>query len=226
MHKGWLWSGMVLLLVATMISGCVDISCATWEPGAGTPSGPAGTTATTSAAGPTATSLPVTTTPSVTTPTTMAPTTTTTMLTTTTTMHTTTTLGPVDAYKAAMRKWKNTYAADMARYYDMISGMKNPLRPTAQEVQAAQDLDALLGTMVGELERIKPPARYANPHADYLASMNDLAVGVHELAVALTQGKSYQIIKAIADIAVTWQDGEPARIALERALGFSLSSQD
>ena len=63
-----------------------------------------------------------------------------------------------------------------------------------------------------------------NTHADYLASMKELAEGVHDLAEALDAGKSYRIVKAIADIAVTWEEGEPARTAMEQALGFSLSS--
>jgi len=125
-----------------------------------------------------------------------------------------------------MRAWKNTYAADMARHYETVKGMKNPLWPSQTEVQAAKDLDALLDRMVGDLGRIKPPARYSNPHADYLASLDELSGKVHDLAVALDDGKSVQIVKAIAEIAVTWERGEPARVAMERALGFSLSSQD
>ena len=131
----------------------------------------------------------------------------------------------MDAYKAEMRAWKNTYAADMARYYQIVSGMKNPLRPSATEVQAAKDLDVLLSDMVRDLEGIRPPAGYANPHAEYLASMKELAEGVHDLAEALDDGKSYQTLKAIADIAVTWEQGKPARTTMESALGFSLSGQ-
>ncbi|MBN1632508.1 MAG: hypothetical protein JW990_22345, partial [Thermoleophilia bacterium] len=122
------------------------------------------------------------------------------------------------------RDWKNTYAADMARYYKAVSGMKNPLKPSAAEVQAAKNLDALLADMVRDLEVIKAPARYMNLHADYLASMKELAQGVHDLAQALDDGTSYQIVKAIADIAITWEEDEPARTAMEQALGFSLSS--
>jgi hypothetical protein len=114
----------------------------------------------------------------------------------------------------------------MARYYAVVSGMRNPLRPSAAEIQAAKDLDALLGDMVNDLEDIEPPARYMNIHADYLASMKELAEGVHDLAGALDDGKSYQTIKAIADIAVTWEQGKPARTTMESALGFSLSGQD
>ena len=152
MRKKWLWPAVVLLVLVLSGTSCVDISCTVWESGqSGQPATTYGPT-TTYAGGHAPTTRFTTTTTALSSITSNS---TTTLA--TTTSSTTTTLGPVDAYKAEMRAWKNAYAADMARYYTVVSGMKNPLRPSAAEIQAAKDLDTLLGDMVNDLEDIESP---------------------------------------------------------------------
>lgn len=114
----------------------------------------------------------------------------------------------------------------MDENYQIISKMRNPFDPSPEEIQAALRLDAQLQDMVGELERIVPPPDLAHLHADYLASLRQLASGAHDLAVALEDGKGLRAVSAIATIATAWSDGAPARTSLEQALGFSLSSAD
>lgn len=125
-----------------------------------------------------------------------------------------------------MRAWKNTYAADLEASYTVISAMRDPLSPSPEEVQAAKDLDALLVDMVADLERIEPPPESASLHAEYLASLKDLAKGAHKLADAMEDGATFRIMSAITSIARAWTKGEPERTALEQALGFSLSKAD
>ena len=197
------WTAVVLLLVACAVAGCGEWSCTV---------GSTTTSASVTAGASTTTTIPTTTT-------TTAPT-------TTTTSTTSTTLSPLETYKVEMRAWKNTYAADLAASYAVISKMGILSTPSQQEIQAAKDLDEAMGGMVGDLEEIQPPPQLSSAHADYLASLKKLAEGVHELAQALEDGKSWRSVGAIATIAAAWEEGTPARTTLEQALGFSLSSAD
>lgn len=125
-----------------------------------------------------------------------------------------------------MRAWKNRYAAQVEANYAVISSMKNPLKPSQAEIQAAKDLDAALAGMVGDLERIPPPSELSSIHSDYLASLEELSDGAHELAGAMEDGAAFRIVAAMTDLAVAWNEGSAEREALEQALGFSLSSVD
>ena len=90
-------------------------------------------------------------------------------------------------------------------------------------MQAAKDLDAAMGPMVGDLKTIQAPPDLAQAHADFAASLDKMAGGVHNLAQAMQQGKSLQALAAAATVAAAWQQGTAARTTLEQALGFSLS---
>ena len=125
-----------------------------------------------------------------------------------------------------MRAWKNKYAADLEASYSVISSMRDPLSPSQEEIQAAKDLDALLVDMTADLERIQPPLELASTHAEYLASLKDLAKGAHKLADAMEDGSALRAMSAITSIATAWARGEPGRTAMEQALGFSLSEAD
>lgn len=207
MNAKWVCPAVLLLLLALFVSGCVDVSCATWSD---QPAGTGGMPAVTSGSGRTTTSLasqPGYTDSSS----------------TTSTSTTTTTLSPLEAYKAEMRAWRDEYGAELSRDYSIVSGMKSPLKPTDQEIQAAKDLDELLAAMVDDLEDVEAPPELAERHAEYLSSTEDMAKGVHQLAEALSDGKTYKTLTAIATIAAAWEKGEPAREGLEAELGFSLS---
>ena len=192
------WTAVVLLLVAVAVAGCGEWSCSV---------GSTSTTASGTAGASTTTTIPTTTTAS-----------------STTTSTTSTTLSPLETYRAEMRTWKNKYAADLAAGYAVISKMQILNTPSQQEIQAAKDLDQSLGDMVSDLEDIQPPPELSSAHAEYLASLKDLAEGVHELALALEDGKAWKSVGAIATIAAAWERGTPARNTLEQALGFSLAS--
>ena len=192
------WTAVVLLLVALAVAGCGEWSCSV---------GSTSTSTSVTAGASTTTTIPTTTTAS-----------------TTTTSTTSTPLSPLETYRAEMRAWKNTYAADLAAGYAVISKMQILKTPSQQEIQAAKDLDESLGDMVSDLEDIQPPPELSSAHAEYLASLKDLAEGVHELALALEDGKAWKSVGAVATIAAAWERGTPARNTLEQALGFSLAS--
>jgi hypothetical protein len=193
--------GMVLalLLVAFAAAGCSGLSC--------------------SGASPEATTETVATTLSTTT-TTLAPTTTTSS--TTTTSTTSTTLGALEAYRAAMKAWSDKYGPGLAQAYTVMSGT-NFTSPTPAQIQAAKDLDVALGEMIKDLKVIQAPPDLSSAHAGFLASLEKMAGGVHDLAQALQQGQSLRALGAVAAIAGAWQEGTAARTTLEQALGFSLS---
>lgn len=210
--------GALVLLVALATPACSGLSCSE-EPGSIiSPVASAGfATSSIAVAGTTA---PVTSTALVTT------TSSTTTTSTTSTSTTTTTLSPLEAYKVEMRAWKNEYAGDLESSYQVISTMRNMLSPSPEQIQAAQDLDALLADMVADLEDIRPPPELSSMHADYLASLKELAHGAHKLADAMEDGATLRTMTAITNIATVWSKGEPERTALEQALGFSLSKVD
>ncbi len=197
------WTAVVLLLVALAVAGCGEWSCSI---------GSTSTSTSVTAGASTTTTIPTTTTASTTT--------------TSTTSTTSTTLSLLETYKVEMRAWKNTYAADLAAGYAVISKMQILNTPSQQEIQAAKDLDESLGDMVSDLEDIQPPPELSSAHAEYLASLKDLAEGVHELALALEDGKAWKSVGAVATIAAAWERGTPARTTLEQALGFSLAAAD
>ena len=208
--------GTVLLLVALLASACDGLSCSPERGSIISPIASAGFVTTSMAA-----------TGTTSTPATVSTTTASTASTTTTSSTTTsTTLDPFETYRAEMRAWKNTYAPDLEASYTVISAMRDPLSPSAEEIQAAKDLDALLADMVADLERIQPPPEWASTHAEYLASLKDLAGGAHKLADAMEDGATLRIMSAITGIASAWARGEPERTTLEQTLGFSLSKAD
>jgi hypothetical protein len=197
---------LVLLLVALAAAGCSGLSCSGASSGATTES--------------VATTLSTTTT-------TLAPTTTTSSTTTTlaptTTSTTSTTLSALEAYRVAMKAWADKYGPGLAQAYSVMSGA-NFTNPTPAQIQAAKDLDAAMGPMVSDLKAIQAPPDLASAHADFLASLEKMAGGVHNLAQSLQQGQGLQSLAAVATIAAAWQQGAAARTTLEQALGFSLSS--
>jgi hypothetical protein len=193
--------GAVLLAAALAVTGCTGLSC-------GGGSG--------------ATTESVTTTVS-TTSTTLAPTTTSSSTTTTSSTSTTsTTLSALGAYQADMRAWADKYGPGLAQAYSVMSGA-NFTNPTAEQVQAAKDLDSLMGPMVNDLKAIQAPPDLASAHADFLASLKRMAGGAHDLSQGLQNKQSLLSLAAVATIAAAWQQGTPARTTLEQALGFSLS---
>ena len=141
---------------------------------------------------------------------------------TTSTPTTSTTLSPLESYRVAMKDWADKYGPGLANAYSVMSGA-NFTNPTPEQVQAAQDLDVTMGQMVQDLKAIQPPPDLAQAHGDFLASLERMAGGVHDLAQALQQGQSLRSLAAVATIAAAWQQGASARATLEQALGFSLS---
>ena len=157
-----------------------------------------------------------------TTPTTLAPTTTTLAPTTTTSSTTTTTLSPSEAYRLAMKGWADAYGPGLSQAYSVMSGA-NFVNPTPEQIQAAKDLDTLMARMVPDLQAIQAPSELASAHAGFLASLQKMSAGVHDLSVALENGRGFSALTAVAKVAAAWQEGAAARAALEQALGFSLS---
>lgn len=190
---------LALLLVVFAAAGCTGLSC--------------------SAASPQTTTEGVTTTLSTTT-TTLVPTTTTSS--TTTTSTTSTTLSALEAYRVAMKAWADMYGPGLASAYAAMSGV-NFTNPTPAQIQAAKDLDTALTAMAGDLKAIQAPPDLAQAHADFQASLEKMAAGVHELSQAMQQGQMLQALGAAAKVATAWQEGAAARATLEQALGFSLS---
>jgi hypothetical protein len=198
--------GMVLtlLLVAFAVAGCSGLSC--------------------SGASPEATTETAATTPSTTT-TSLAPTTTassSTTSSTTTTSTTSTTLSALEAYRAAMKTWADKYGPGLAQAYAVMSGT-NFTNPTPAQVQAAKDLDLAMSEMIKDLKIIQAPPDLSSAHAGFLASLEKMAGGVHDLSQSLQQGQGLLSLGAVATIAAAWQQGAEARTTLEQALGFSLS---
>jgi hypothetical protein len=195
--------GMVLalLLVAFAAAGCSGPSC--------------------SGAFPEATTETVATTISTTT-TTLAPTTTTTTSSTTTTSTTSTTLSALEAYRVAMKAWADKYGPGLAQAYTVMSGT-NFTNPTPEQIQASKDLDVALGEMIKDLKIIQAPPDLSSAHAGFLASLEKMAGGVHDLSQSLQQGQGLLSLGAVATVAAAWQEGAAARTTLEQALGFSLS---
>jgi hypothetical protein len=202
--------GIVLVLTVFVATGCVDVLHLLRPPRIAAPQATAGTATTTTARAAT----------------TARTTTSTARTTTSTTSTTSTTLSPLESYRGEMRAWRNRYAADLRTGYAVISSMENPLHASKEEIQAAKDLDWSLSNMVRDLRGIQPPPGLSSAHAAYLASLEKLARGVHELAAALEEGKAMRSFTAMATIAAAWQEGATARSTLEQALGFSLSSAD
>jgi hypothetical protein len=190
---------LALLLVAFAAAGCSGLSC--------------------SGSSPEATTETVATTLSTTT-TTLAPTTTTSS--TTTTSTTSTTLSALEAYRVAMKAWADKYGPGLAQAYTVMSGT-NFTSPTPAQIQAAKDLDVALGEMTKDLKLIQAPPDLSSAHAGFLASLEKMAGGVHELSQSLEQGQGLLSLGAVAKIASAWQEGAAARTTLEQALGFSLS---
>jgi hypothetical protein len=158
---------------------------------------------------------------SSTTTTTLLPATSSTFSTTNTSL-TTTTFSPLEAYRAAMRTWADTYGPGLQKAYTVISGA-NFTKPTPEQVQAAQDLDALMGPMIKDLAAIQPPPELSAAHAGFLGSLTKMAGGAHDLAQKLQNGQGLLALVSVATIAAAWQEGASARATLEQALGFSLS---
>jgi hypothetical protein len=195
---------LALLLVAFAAAGCGGLSCSGASSGATTD-----TVATTVS----------------TTTTTLAPTTTassTTTSSTTTTSTTSTTLSALEAYRVAMKAWADKYGPGLAQAYAVMSGT-NFTSPTPAQIQAAKDLDVALSEMTKDLKVIQAPPDLSSAHAGFLASLEKMSGGVHNLAQALQQGQSLQALGAVAAIAGAWQEGAASRTTLEQALGFSLS---
>jgi hypothetical protein len=148
--------------------------------------------------------------------------TTTTLPPTTTSSTTSTTLSPMDTYRAAMKVWAATYGPGLSQAYSVIRGA-NFMSPTAAQVQAAKDLDALMSRMIPDLRSIDAPPEVSQAHADFLASLEKMAEGVHDLSQAFQEGRGLMAVAAAAAIAAAWQEGSSARSTLEQVLGFSLS---
>ena len=104
------------------------------------------------------------------------------------TTTTSTTLSALEAYRSAMKTWSDTYGPGLAQAYTVMSGA-NFTSPTPAQVQAAKDLDAAMGPMVSDLKAIQAPSDLASAHADFLASLEKMATGIHNLAQALEQGQ-------------------------------------
>lgn len=201
--------GVMMLLVAALMTACEGRSCLPGSVSTTAPVTSASGATTSTTARPPSTTIP--------------PTTTSTSTTSTTIPTTTTTLGPLEAYRAEMRAWRNRYGAELGKSYGVIGAMRDPVRPSAEEVQAATDLDLVLADMVDDLEDIKPPPVLAATHAAYLDSMQEMADGAHDLSEAMKGKRAIRTLAAMTTLAVAWEKGEPARTALESALGFSLS---
>ena len=99
----------------------------------------------------------------------------------------------------------------------------NFTKPTPEQIQAAKDLDVLMGDMIKDLKPIQAPPDLATAHAGFLASLEKMSVGVRDLAQSLEKGQGLLSLGAVATIAAAWQEGTAARTTLEQALGFSLS---
>lgn len=206
---------LILVAIVLVASDRGGISCADSSDPENTETTAPSTVSTTVA---TTTEPPTTTTEPTTTTTTEPPTTTTTARPTTTT-----TLSALGTYRAEMRAWKNRHSEDLEAGYAAMTSLSDPNNPTAQEVQAAKDLDSAMTGMVADLAAIQPPPLLAAAHAGYLASLNKMAAGVHDLALALQEGKALRAYAAMAAIGLAWQEGAPHRAMLEAALGFSVS---
>ena len=154
-----------------------------------------------------------------TTTTTLAPTTTSSA---TTTSTTSTILSALEAYRVAMKAWADKYGPGLASAYTAMGGV-NFTSPTPAEIQAADDLDTALTAMANDLKAIQAPSDLAQAHADFQASLEKMAAGVHELSQAMQQGQTLLALGAVAKVATAWQEGAAARTTLEQALGFSLS---
>jgi hypothetical protein len=198
---------LTLISVAFATVGCSGLSCSGASSAATTEALPATVS--------TATTLPPTTTSSTTT-------TSTTTTSTTTTSITTTTLSPLEAYRASMKVWADTYGPGLAQAYAAMSGA-NFTNPTPAQIQAAKDLDTLMGPMVDDLKTIEAPPDLVSAHAGFVASLQKMAGGAHDLSQSLEQGQSLRALAAVATVAAAWQEGASARANLEQALGFSLS---
>jgi len=128
----------------------------------------------------------------------------------------------MEAYRVAMRDWADTYGPGLSEAYTVMSGA-NFIDPTPEQIQAAKDLDTLMGEMIPDLQAVPAPPILAGAHADFIASLQKMSVGIHDLALALEAGNGLRALTAVATIGAAWQEGSDARSILEKALGFSLS---
>lgn len=199
---------LISLLVVTslVVGGCADFSCS---------ASVSDTTASTAV-----TTLSTTTTLLATT--TSSSTSSSTTTSTTSPSTTSTTLSPLEIYRAAMGVWVDNYGPGLSQAYTVIKGA-NFMNPTPAQVQAAKDLDALMGRMIPDLQAIDAPPDLSQAHAGFLASLETMAEGVHDLSQALQNGQGFRAVAAAAAIGVAWQEGASDRSTLEQALGFSLS---
>jgi hypothetical protein len=208
-------AAVLLVGVPLILTGCGPLSCAessSPETTVSTADTTVSTSSTTAAVSTTTTAPPATAAPTTTAPTT-----------TTVRPTTTTTLSALGAYRVAMRTWKNAHAAELEAGYTAMTHLGDPNHPTPAEIQAARDLDTAMTAMIADLAAIQAPSVLAGAHAGYLASLTKMGAGVHDLALALEEGKALRAYAAMTAIAVAWGEGAPYRATLEAALGFSIS---
>ena len=63
-------------------------------------------------------------------------------------------------------------------------------------IKAVNDLAGLIDEVAGDLEDIEPPAELSSAHADYVASLKDMALGIGHFAEAVKGGSISDAIAA------------------------------
>jgi len=89
-------------------------------------------------------------------------------------------------------------------------------------VQAAKDLDVLMGQMIPDLRAISAPPDLSRAHAGFIGSLESMA-GACTTFPRRFKRAGLTAMAAAAAIGAAWQQGSSDRSTLEQALGFSLS---
>jgi len=107
-----------------------------------------------------------------------------------------TTVSALDAYKLQMKEWRDKHEARMESATESLDALDNPLLASDEDIKGLKDFAGVLDDVGGDLKDIEPPADLSTAHADYVATFNDMAQALGQLAEAL-KDKSLEAVLAV-----------------------------
>jgi len=135
-----------------------------------------------------------------------------------------TTISVLEAYKTRMKAWFNKYDGKFQASVGAISNIQNLLNASKQEIKAAEDFGNLMHAIVRDLQNIQPPSQLSSAHTDYVQGLQSIAKAADQLSKGLKDGRASEIMDAFATMQASEDQTTQAQNALEKALGFPLSS--
>jgi hypothetical protein len=134
--------------------------------------------------------------------------------------------GGSEAYANEMKEWFNKFEGELSEKADALDNIADPMNVSDEGIKAVKELAGLVDDVARDLEDIKPPAELSSPHSDYAGSLKSMALGMSQFTQAVEGGNLSDAVAASEAISAAVEKATGARDALEKALGFSLSSDD